>query len=160
MTQDPQFCIKYVKRQGNYEHYREYGIPPIEVNKGGRPPSLKSKFTAQELLGLDETDAMQSLAPNLAMTYFKLKRECNRSRTPRDPKEQTVFKYPLYAWQRLLLDELLEQPAPERLVVWYRDSKGNAGKSYLARYLFENYPSRCLLLDISRKADMCYLVRP
>jgi len=26
--------------------------------------------------------------------------------------------------------------------------------------LFDNYPSRCLLLDVSKKADMSYMVRP
>lgn len=60
------------------------------------------------------------------------------------------------------MDELLneEEQAPERLIVWYHDSVGNSGKSYFSKFLFDNYPSRCLLLDVSKKADMSYMVRP
>lgn len=100
-----------------------------------------------------------NLAPNLALSYYKLKKEYTKSKTPMDPVPTKLFKYALHSWQRLLLDELLE-PAPERLIIWYHDSVGNSGKSVFANYLFDNYPSRCLLLDACKKADMSYLVRP
>lgn len=57
------------------------------------------------------------------------------------------------------LDEL-QKPAPKRLIVWYHDSIGNSGKSTFAVNLYDNYPSKCLYLDVSKKADMNYLIKP
>lgn len=78
----------------------EIGNPPYQAsNKGGRE-SLKQRFTAKQLLELDD-EAVGSLAPNLALTYYRLKKERSRSRTPNNPESiKTEFKHKkLYEWQ-------------------------------------------------------------
>lgn len=47
-----------------------------------------------------DDEAVDSLAPSLALTYYRLKKERSRSRTPKNPEIKAEFKHKkLYEWQ-------------------------------------------------------------
>lgn len=141
----------------------EYSAQPQEKsNKGGRPPSPKQQqfLTSNELMQMGEEEAW-NLKPNLTYQYQRLKKSYGQFKALKDPEEKKEFQHKkLYQWQEELLEELLYEKPPERLIVWYHDSVGNSGKSSFANYLADNYPSKCLLLDVAKKSDMSFLVKP
>lgn len=55
-------------------------------------------------------------------------------------KEIEECDEPNFAWHRELLQEI-SAPAPLRTVIWYYDSVGNTGKTWLLRYLEDHYRS-------------------
>lgn len=61
----------------------------------------------------------------------------------------------LYPWQADL-EKIIKEPADKRIVHWYWENTGNAGKSSFCKYLCHKY--KAIYIDEGKKADVINLI--
>ncbi len=62
----------------------------------------------------------------------------------------------LYEWQQRLMDKL-SGPIDPRKIMWYWETKGNVGKTFMAKYMLATKDAT--VLDCSKKNDLTYMLR-
>jgi hypothetical protein len=67
--------------------------------------------------------------------------------------------HPLRVWQSELYSKL-QLPANDREIIFLVDYKGNSGKSWFAKYYRSLHPENTQVLEIAKKADIAYQVKP
>lgn len=70
--------------------------------------------------------------------------------------KKSLTEYKLKTWQAELEERVKEVPDP-RVILWYFDTTGGAGKSWMARFLLMNY--NACVLPAGRFCDLAYLWR-
>lgn len=131
--------------RGNSKPAIEYGHwrPDINSQKVAIQrlnAAIDKAESLKELYNDDDVSRIISNKMNYAEKRFKAK----------PPKEQEGIK--LRPWQATLEVEMLGPPDP-RKVIWYVDTEGNAGKTFMTRYLVTNHGA--VMLD-GKKADIKY----
>lgn len=73
--------------------------------------------------------------------------------------EPELPSYALYPWQAALSETLKGEP-DDRKVIFIVDPKGNAGKTWFAKYFCALFPDKTQYMESSKKADMAYALNP
>lgn len=124
----------------------------VHFSKKSRPMSV-FKFT-----GDIHWEKARGTRPKYLETIDYVTKERTRDGEPvffnikRPKKVKTIVN--LYPWQQKIVDMIKKDP-DDRSIHWYWESKGNAGKSALVKYLCVHHGA---LICAGKAADMKYLV--
>lgn len=66
----------------------------------------------------------------------------------------------LRPWQVTLRDNLVVPCDEDRIVNFFVDIDGGAGKSWFVRYMISEYPTRVQFLSVGKRDDLCFAVDP
>lgn len=146
------YCTK--KDETYVEGPWEKGEP--HTNKQGHRTDLDEACAVAAEEGVR---ALQEQHPTAYVKYHagleKLAHAARVDRLQRKRKEDLVSST-LRPWQQKLMDKL-SVPPDDRTIYWYWEATGNVGKTWMAKYLA--FTQNAIVLDCSKKADLCYLLR-
>jgi len=144
----PKEASDYCKKDGEFE---ERGVLPMSQTDKGQ----SSKDQWDYVLQLAAEDRLDECPPEYFIRYHstlnKIAEECRFKRT------RFTLDSALRPWQQQLVDEL-NGAANDRKVIWYVDSAGGAGKTYLTKYLVQERDA--FALRASKAADMAHYIQP
>ena len=132
------------------EDYEQFGDLPAK--KGSRNDLQNFKEAVQSgVLSLKELRETHS---DVLAKYPRFAREYLVDNMP----EPELQNHPLRDWQGELYSALQQSP-DDRLVRFIVDLKGNAGKTWFAKYYVAKHEN-AQYMEMAKKADMAYALRP
>ena len=138
----------YCKKDGSFQ---EIGVLPMSQEDKGHA----SKDIWHECHSLAKQGKLDEIPSKY---YIRYKRTFDEiAREARFKRSRTDLITVLRPWQQHLVDSLDVDPN-DRTVIWYVDSKGNAGKSKMRDYLVAH--KQALNLAPAPYIDMAYLIEP
>lgn len=150
--------------KGNAEQNKEYCSKGENVYERGEPRSGK-KGTRSDLDDVHAAINGGKTYDEICDDFFGTVSRCDRfirdriaARDRALAKEQlteAMSQTVLWTWQNRLLNVLTGAPHP-RHVLWYWESQGGKGKSFMARYLMVT--QNCLVLEAGRKLDLVHIL--
>lgn len=146
----PREAIAYCKKDGNFEEFGD-----IPVGQGHRTDWERLKDWVLELGRCPTRRELASTFPGLFARSERLMEIC-----------EAFLPAPVIqagdpnAWQRPLVDAVIEPCTDDRSILFYVDTEGNKGKSWVCRYLLSLHPERTQILGIGKRDDMAYTVDP
>ena len=138
-------AIEYCKKDGNYV---QFGTPPTDKPNGTR--NEFQGFIDAVKGGVRDRKVLRETHANIMARYPRYAEAILRDHRVK----QDITILPLRAWQQLVLD-YISQPIHPREVVFVVDTKGNAGKSYLAA-LVESQYDNVQVMRPGKVADMAH----
>lgn len=139
--------IEYCKKDGDYH---EFGSPPTrEASHSGERRDLAEFRTTVED-GVYDSPTLREKHPTIMARYPGFAAAVVRDLYPKPPGPTGSLR----PWQQHLVDLCAADPDP-RKILFVVNPRGNAGKTYAARYL----SSRCKtvqILRVGRVADMAH----
>lgn len=147
----------YCKKDGLY---KEYGSLPKTPNNGG----VFKEFLDWATTVYDETGQAPSERdiaqeyPSLWVRYAKKLHELVLHHLP-EPI-MVDLEVPLRQWQKDLEDDLKEECVNDRIIEFYIDERGGAGKSYFQRYMLSKYPGRVQIVGVGKRDDIAHSIDP
>lgn len=142
--------IEYCRKDGNFV---EYGTPPVsEVSSGSRGEF--DEFRATVSGGVFDSPELREKHPNIMARYPHYARSVVRDLFPKPLGPSNFHPRP---WQQRVVDYLNSEPHP-REVLFVVDEPGNAGKTYLGRFLRGKY-EKVQIIRSGKLADMAFMYK-
>lgn len=135
----------YTSKEGDWQ---EHGTPVRE----------RARTDIADFLSAAETTPLLELArqyPSQYAKYHKAAADVRRARREADSAaalEASMSEQPLRQWQRWAYDRLEQQD--DRKVLWIVDEKGNAGKTWLAKYIMAT--KKAFFMQGGKAADIAF----
>ena len=132
------------------EDYEEFG--EIQKKQGTRNDLQDFKEAVQS--GMLSIKELREEHSDVVAKYPRFAREYLNDYMP----EPELQNHPLREWQGELYNALQLEP-DDRLVRFIVDNKGNAGKTWFAKY-YTKMHENAQYMEMAKKADMAYALRP
>jgi len=141
--------IEYCRKDGNY---REFGTPPA-VQGGAR--SEFDEFRTTISGGVYDSPELREKHPNIMARYPHYARAVVRDLFPQPLGPSDFCPRP---WQQRVVD-YVDSPIHPREILFVVDEPGNAGKTYLGRFLLRTR-EKVQIIRAGKTADMalCYKI--
>lgn len=137
------------------EVFMEFGKLPKDPEQGKRTDLYEFRDWASE-----EYRTERDVAKNFPDVYLKYARSTEMSRVlappPKfhDPSVEITWR----PWQMALVESVRKEENDDRSVEFYIDEKGGIGKTFLAKWLQDEFPERVQLLCNGPAKDIAYLL--
>jgi len=140
--------IEYCKKEGNYT---ELGAPPVvQPGKRNDLEAFKEAVTTGAVQSLDDVRTFHSSVyaryPNFCVEWLNQHRPVTE-----------YIAVPLRPWQTELLS-VVEGPVEPRIVRFYVDVKGGAGKTAFTKHVCSLSKERYFVVRAAKLADVAYLL--
>ena len=138
-----QQAADYCKKDGDITEWGEISSQGKRSDLTDFMDAAKEGKKKRQLI--EEHPAVFARYNKFANDYIRMVKE--------DAFEKVTEFEPMYPWQQEVLD-IIAQPADTRTIVWVYDAWGNAGKTYLSRYLVDSKDA--FYTNGGKGADICY----
>lgn len=143
-------AINYCKKDGDFKEIGTCQTKP----QGKRSDLIAVQQAIQE--GMDWQELCETYFSECARygKFFQTILGEKKQTTALEALKQELQNSQLRPWQQELKLKVEQEP-DRRQILWYWDSKGNTGKSWMAKYLMAF--SNALILESGRKMDLAYI---
>jgi hypothetical protein len=153
VTRDVAKAVGYCKKSNSRKDGPwEHGEPKQQ----GQRSDLEAAYEVAITKGMR---AVVAEHPTAAIKYYKnldkIAKDARLDRIKVAEKEE-MKDVVLYEWQQRLMDKLSKSP-DSRKIMWYWETEGNVGKTFMAKYLLATKDAT--VLDCSKKNDLTYMLR-
>lgn len=144
-------AAEYCKKDGDFE---EYGETP--VRQGHRSDMDRFVEWLKEQTRKPPTHEIIRMFPGLWVRYHK---RLNDIVSAMWVSPRLTVGEPRDGWQRDLVERVGGEP-DDRSIDFMVDPEGNSGKTWIAKYLIDEYPNDCQYLRIGKRDDLAYAIDP